>query len=327
MKIKQWLKQVKAFVYFASLPFGNYIVNPLLHKQFSGAYIPKVFYIEVTNYCNAKCYMCPHEKLTRERGYMPLHIFTKIVDECTEFEGSGLSFFLHKDGEPLMDPLLFKRIEYIKKTLKKSTVHFNTNTSLLNEENISKILDSPLDSITFSVDGASKTTYEHVRTGLNYEMVKRNIENFFDKRKSSGKKIHVIMQMVVDKSNIHEIPTYRKLWEDKADEVFFKSMHNFLVQKTSIHSGGLSEKQLRKCKMPFLVMLFYWNGDVGLCCWDYDHISKLGNIEDDSLLKIYNSAKFEEIREAIRRKDCKKIKPCNVCSAIYGIDGSMCEEL
>jgi MoaA/NifB/PqqE/SkfB family radical SAM enzyme len=245
-----------------------------------------------------------------------------------EFEGSGINFFLHKDGEPLMDPLLFKRINYIKKIMKKSTVHFNTNASLLNDSNIKKILDSPLDSITFSVDGASITSFEHIRKGLDYKIVKRNIENFFEKKKSSGKKIDVIMQMVVDQSNIHEMSEYRKLWRDKADKIFFKTMHNFLVQKTSIHGSELSDKQLDRCKMPFVVMLFYWNGDAALCCWDYDHFVDLGNIKDDSLLKIYNSSKYQEIREAMRRKDCKKIKPCNICSQIYGRDGRlMCEEL
>lgn len=325
--IKQRLKGLKASVYFASVPFCNYITNPLRHRQFNSLFIPSLIYIEITNYCNAKCIMCPHEKMKRERGHMPWYIFKKIVDECVQFEGSGLRFVLHKDGEPLMDPLLFKRIDYIKKTLKKSTVHFNTNASLLNDRNVSKILNSPLDSITFSVDGASKRTYERIRKGLKYEIVTSNIESFFEKRKSTSKRPHVIMQMVVDKNNMHETTKYKDLWGNKADEVLFKSMHNFLVQKTSIHGNRLSEKQLRRCKMPFREMLFYWNGEVGLCCWDYDHFVALGNIKNESLLKIYNSSKFAEIRKAMRRKDCNKIKPCNICSQIYGMDGPMCEEL
>jgi MoaA/NifB/PqqE/SkfB family radical SAM enzyme len=265
--------------------------------------------------------MCPHEKMKRKRGHMPWHIFTKIIDQSVEFEGSGLEIILHKDGEPLMDPLLFKRIEYIKNKMKKSTVHFNTNASLLNDENINNILNSPLDSILFSVDGASKATYEHIRVGLKYEIVKSNIENFFRKKNQNNTSIKVTMQMVVSKNNMHETAEYQKLWGDKADRIILKNMHNFLVQKTSIHGSDLSEKQLARCLMPFFMMLFYWNGNVGLCCWDYDNIVELGNIENDSLLSIFNNAKFRQIRDAMRKMDCKAIKPCNICSQIFGRDG------
>lgn len=58
--------------------------------------------------------------MKRPKGFMSWGIFKKAVDECAQFEGKGLKIMLHKDGEPLMDPMLFKRIEYIKATLKKA---------------------------------------------------------------------------------------------------------------------------------------------------------------------------------------------------------------
>jgi hypothetical protein len=265
--------------------------------------------------------MCPNLKIKRGRGHMPWNVFKKIVDECKEFEGRGISFILHKDGEPLMDKMLFDRIDYIKKVMKKSRVHFNTNAMLLNEEKILKILNSPLDSITFSVDAVTPETYEQIRIGLNYNTVKNNVLNFFRMKKDLNKDIHVTMQMVVNEMNMHETEEYKKMWREKADRVFCKSTHNFLVQKSSIYGDRLSEKQLKRCLMPFLAMLFYWNGDIGLCCWDYDHMVDLGNIENQSLLQLYNTPMFERIREAMKKKDCKNIRPCNICSQIYGEDG------
>jgi MoaA/NifB/PqqE/SkfB family radical SAM enzyme len=319
--MKGIIARFKVNLFFA-LPFNTYIVNILKHKLFSGLYIPQVIQLEVTNYCNAKCILCPYTKITRPKGYMPWHIFEKIINECSQFEkGRGLKLILHKDGEPLMDPMLFKRIDYIKAKLKKSTVHFNTNATLLNEDKAINILNSSLDSITFSVDGTSKETYEKIREGLKYDVVVKNVNNFFDKKKELNKKIHVTMQMVVNKDNMHEIGKYKKLWGGKADRIFIKKAHNFLVQKTSVHGSDLSERQLSRCTQLFFLMLFYWNGDVALCCWDYDNLAGLGNIEKDSLLGIYNNAKFNVIRSAMKRKNCKYIKPCNICSQIYGKDG------
>lgn len=129
--------------------------------------------------------------------------------------------------------------------------------------------------------------------------------------------------MVVNNDNIHEVDKYKELWGDKADKIFFKNAHNFLVQKTSKQGGVISEKQIGRCPQPFLLMLIYWNGDVALCCWDYDNIAGIGNIEKDSLLTIYNNDKFKTIRDAMIKKDCKNIKPCNICSQIYGKDGPL----
>lgn len=314
------LRRLKWRLYYA-VPFRNCPVNLLKHGLFTNRYIPKVIYLEVTNRCNARCFMCPNQKMKRGRGDMPWDVFQKIVDECVKFEGRGLHFILHKDGEPLMDKLLFERIDYLKKTMKKSTVHFNTNAMLLDDEKASKILNSPLDSITFSVDGASASTYEKIRAGLKYEVVVDNINRFFEKKKMQNSHLHVTMQMVVDNDNISEVEKYRELWQDKANRVFIKEMHNFLVQNTSMHQEGLSAKQIRRCHMPFMVMLFYWNGDVGLCCWDYDNLVGLGNIHENSLLEIFNNEKIQYIRNAMIKMDCKQIKPCNICSQIYGLDG------
>jgi MoaA/NifB/PqqE/SkfB family radical SAM enzyme len=282
-------------------------------------FIPKRFHIETTNFCNAKCIMCPHEKMNREKGYMSWKLFKKIIKECKALEIKGLKFHLHKDGEPLMDVLLFKRIKYIKKNLPNSRIRFNSNAMLLDEKKAKQLLNSEVDEVVFSIDGASKETYESIRKGLKYDIVKRNLDRFFKLKKDSSNKMNIIMQMVVCEENKHEIKKYRNLWSEKA-LVFFKSMHNFMDMNTSIKTKKLSKKQLRLCKQPFNYMMISWNGDVGLCCWDYDNITNLGNIKKDNLIGVYNNDKFKTIRDSMKMMDCSKIIPCKECSQIYGHD-------
>jgi len=320
--MKRAIARLKAHIYFR-FPFRNRLVNAVRRRRWSGLSMPETIYIETTNYCNARCYMCPHEKMARGRGTMSWEVFARIVEECRQFEGVGLNFILHKDGEPLMDSLLFKRIAHLKSVLPGSRIHFNTNAMLLTEEKVLQILDSGLDSITFSVDGASPETYEKIRRGLNFETVNRNIRMFFRKKEERGSKISATMQMIVTKENEHEIPRYREQWGDKADRIFFKSMHSFLVQGTSLHGSGLSDRQLQRCMMPFRTMLFYWNGDVALCCWDYDNLVGLGNINQCSLLELYNGETFNRVRVAMAAMSCTGIEPCRRCSQIYGMDGPL----
>ena len=306
------------------LPFVNILSNFLRCKKISTHYIPKVFYIETTNYCNAKCYMCPHTTMRRKKGTMSWNLFEKIINECVTFEGKGLVFFLHKDGEPLLDPLLFKRVKHLKERLRYSKVGFNSNAMLLSEKMSMNILTIPIDFITFSIDGASTEQYEKIRIGLRYEIVERNLNTFFElKQKLNKKTPHVTMQMVVSENNKHEINRYKELWSGKANQVYFKAMHNFLIMGSSIRSDKLSIKQLEICLQPFQQMFIYWNGDVGLCCWDYDHLINLGDIRDDTILQVFNNDKFKKVRSAMRRKNCKNIYPCNICSQIYGKDMHM----
>lgn len=288
-------------------------------------YFPHTIYLEVTNFCNAECIMCPNKSIQRKKGYMSWDLFKKLVDECFSFEKKveKLTFFLHKDGEPLLDPLLFDRIAYIKNKLKNSKVGINSNAALLTEEKAWKLIDSGIDQITFSVDGTTPASYEKIRRGLKYSTVESNINRFYEIKEKQNIYIYTMLQMVVDKNNENEIEDFKTKWKNKADLVYIKPMHNFLDMNTSIKTKSLSNKQLYKCQQPFDYMLIYWNGDVGLCCWDYDNFAKLGNVQSDNILKIYNNKNYMKIRDAMEKMDCIDITPCNRCSQIYGEDMKM----
>lgn len=298
-------------------PFYNLVRFGLFTKQ----YIPEIIYLETTNACNAKCFSCPRIKMNRPIQTMDWTLFTKIIDDLKNIRGFGLNFVLHIDGEPLLDPLIFDRIRYIKQNLTRSKIHFNTNVNLMTEEKIRQIFSSGLDSITFSIDGTTKETYEKIKTGMNFELAIHNVQNYFRIRKELGlKKPITTMQMVVNSDNQHQIEDYKKTWSKVADKIFIKSMLNFLVQGTSIKTSSLSQQQIRRCFQPVSVMGIYSDGRIALCCWDYDHLAKLGDAKEDKLIDLFNSPEHQTIRQAMLKMDCKNITPCNICSQIYGHD-------
>jgi len=297
----------------------NYLYNFIRFGIWTKKYLPEVVYLETTNNCNATCFSCPRLKMDRPIGVMNWNLFEKIVGDLKKLK--RLYFTMHLDGEPLLDPLLFERIEYIKKNLVGSKVHFNTNTSLLSEEIIKKILNSNLDSITFSIDGTTKETYEHIKTGMNFEQNIKNVENFFRIKKELKKtKPLTILQMVVNDKNKHQIEDFKRMWQDRADKIYIKAMLNFLVQGTSIKTKSLFKKQLRRCFQPITNLVIYWDGQLGLCCWDYNHLAKLGNANDNQLLETFNNSNYTQIRKTMLKMSCENTPPCNICSQIFGYD-------
>ena len=62
----------------------------------------------------------------------------------------------------------------------------NTNGTLLPEERSRKFLKSGITRLRFSLDAATKETYEKVRLGGKYDVTMRNIENFLRIKKEEN---------------------------------------------------------------------------------------------------------------------------------------------
>lgn len=283
-------------------------------------YIPNTIYLEVTNHCNARCIMCPNGRglMSRPKGYMTWELFKKIVDECTKFD--KIQFYLDLHGEPLLGPMLHKRIRYIKDKIKISKVGINTNGELLDEKKSIELIESNIDRIIFSIDGASSYTYEEIRRTSKYSKIVENINRYFELRKNANKKPFTTLQMVVCDKNEHEIDKFKELWNGKADSIYIKPMHNFLDMGTSTRTKCLSNKQVRQCIQPYSILPVYWSGNAALCCWDYDNFVELGNLREDSVMSVFNNEQHNNIRDLMDKFDCKSIVPCNRCSQIYGND-------
>jgi MoaA/NifB/PqqE/SkfB family radical SAM enzyme len=286
-------------------------------------FLPTDIYLEVTSFCNATCYMCPHKTLKREKGIMSWNLVTKIIDDCITLEGKGITFHLQYMGEPLLDPLRSEKIKYIKSKCKKSKVVFNTNGSLLTKEKSEQILKAGIDCIIISLDSLDPKTYLEMR-GLELEPVIKNIDDLLEVRNRLKSNIKITMQMVICDKNKHEEKQFKEMWVNKQVRIVIKHMHSFLTEGTSSITDKLSKEQLFPCMQPFMHLMVYWNGDLGVCCWDADHSVDLGNIQDTPLLEAFNSEPYKKIRKAMLVKDCKDIIPCNTCSQIYGHDMNVC---
>src|SRR4029077_5031308 len=99
--------------------------------------------------------MCPTGigALRRPKGYMPMDLYRRVVDELGPLVGSAV---LHSWGEPLMHPGLFKHIRDAKHA--GISMETSTNITLLNEERGRQVLDSGLDVLYLAMDGATKET-------------------------------------------------------------------------------------------------------------------------------------------------------------------------
>ncbi|MEQ9566734.1 MAG: radical SAM protein, partial [Pseudomonadales bacterium] len=101
-------------------------------------------------------------------------LFDKICEEITPYADQMRRVTIQLLGEPLLDKKLESKISRLKKIGIKE-VFFSTNGSLFTDKRAVSILESGVDEVDFSVDGATKETFEKIRVGLNYDEVVDNI--------------------------------------------------------------------------------------------------------------------------------------------------------
>jgi pyrroloquinoline quinone biosynthesis protein E len=165
-------------------------------------YLPIKLDIENVSRCNLRCTMCAvsdWHKGTRAAD-LSLPAFKRVIDEqvgLLEIKLQGL-------GEPTMQrDQFFEMIRYAR--ARHIWVRTTTNATLLHlNDNYRKLIDSDVNEVQISVDGASKSAYEQIRRGAVFERVVANIKKINAYQRQRGVE-RTKMWTVVQQANKHEL--------------------------------------------------------------------------------------------------------------------------
>jgi MoaA/NifB/PqqE/SkfB family radical SAM enzyme len=238
-----------------------------------------------------------------------MDLFRRIIDDAAtcKIKEIGLNFY----NEPLLDPLLFERIKYAKS--KKMRVIFSSNGTMLGEEKINKILNSGIDSITFSFDGGTKEVYEKIRIGANFEKTRDNIIGLIKERnRRKTKKPSIFINFVAQMENYDEIHGFEAFWKGLADGINVTLVDNRLKDGLlpSVSTTKKEKKRLYPCRRIFGVMNVMSNGKVALCCRDFDGSVILGDLNKENIYEVYNSIKWQQLRSMHFNGNGDKVNMC-----------------
>lgn len=284
--------------------------------------------IEPTNLCNLHCLFCTQDTSVRPKGMMNLEMFNKLL---SFLPSSIKEVQLHQAGEPLLNkdlPAMIKRLK-----VKKIKVFLSSNGTLP-FDNYKKVIEAGLDTIIISFDGASKESYETYRRGGNFETV---LENLKKMSAMPGRKTKIVIQFVVMRHNEHEIELIKKIAKDVGvDELCLKSASlnigcseilekdiianakNFLPENPKYSRYILKDNKLINKDKPLSCPWIFratilWNGDVVICCADFEGDIVIGNIfKEGNFEKIWYSKKYQQLRRKVLRYELKVCKNCNV---------------
>ncbi|HXS94935.1 MAG TPA: radical SAM protein [Candidatus Limnocylindrales bacterium] len=271
--------------------------------------LPVEYIVETTAKCNLYCPMCPRETHKQPKADMDGEVFRKLVSQS---KGSAEHMMLIGLGEPFMDPAIFDRIEFCHEHSVSSLL--STNGTFLDEKLAARILDSPLEQITLSFDGAKKETFEFYRKGAKFEKVRDNFVRFARMKHERHSKLQVVVQMVKMEGNADEVPDFLAFWNavPGIDQIRIKEDETNLMRPDAGHAAG---EWSHPCHYLWRGPMYVkQNGDVYPCCQSYMlDGAPVGNIADAPLEEIWNSGGMQKLRVLHSTGRAGEIDMCARC--------------
>ena len=291
---------------------------------------PLFLQLETNQICNLRCPSCPIGQPEAYAKYispekMDWNLYQKIILEgekyaCPSLEPQGTN-------EPLLDQNLEN---YIKFAADHGFIDImlNTNGTILSEERARKFLKSGITRVRFSLDAATKETYEQVRLGGKFDSTMKNIERFLEIKKQEKLDLPVVgVNFCKTKFNEHEEDTFIEKWNDKVDFIVIQDFQppdldtdysEFLSSK-SVFREQIKESGYN-CQQPWQRVFVRSDGAVCPCCAFFSEELSVGNLNEHSLHELWNSKEMHELRDMHKRGNYEENPWCKKCVNHMGGD-------
>ena len=251
-------------------------------------------------------------------------------------------------GEPLLHKDIFELLKYAEE-LKQNIILFTNGEKLVNETAL-KLFEFPPAQFYISYHSGNEKSYSHKNSLCSYEEYRNRTFGFIELKYKLKHKTPIHLSIISTYNIPHDKfkildeeqdmlllqkewisfaklikKKYKILWQIPdsiypganmllpgfyVDLYFFYHFwaNNFLPSGTKVIP---SQKSL--CPWPFIQCNVLWNGDLTLCCADYNGDLVYDNIRDKSIIEAFNSDKIIKIRRRfIEGKDIPE--KCAYCS-------------
>ena len=238
----------------------------------------QIIEIETISKCNNDCSFCPvginHD--TREPAYMEQPLFEKIISELREINYEGW-IGLFSNNEPFLDPLLIRRLEYVKTALPNVRLQLYTNGTLLT-------LDKFLESRLF----IDKYVINSYGDGLTLSENAQRIKDYLASHSEEDNKIE-----------------------------FWYRIKNEVLTSRGGRAPNRREYIAPKagCAHPFFQTSLRANGKMYMCCNDALQDRCLGDANRQSIMEIWRGRLYQDFREKMIKYGRQGLSYCVNCDS------------
>lgn len=286
---------------------------------------PFSMFVFPTTYCNFKCNYCGHSlglsKMKEQYGFEPqtmdMRTFKRTVSQIGQFPDKLKLLSLTGHGEPLLNPDLPQMVAYAKESGVAQRIEVISNASLLTQEKAAQLDDAGLDAIRISLQGLSSDKYKEIcGADVDFDALVDNIKFLHEHRKNCQVFVKV-MDIALEKG---EKQKFYDIFGDISDRMYIEQCKpvydgvKYGDVTTSTDRYGNSHEKRDVCPLCFFMLSVFPNGDVEPCDTIYKPVT-LGNINEETLLQMWNGKKLHEFQIMQLKKERHCNAKCKVCCA------------
>jgi radical SAM protein with 4Fe4S-binding SPASM domain len=292
---------------------------------------PLFLQIEPTILCNLECTFCINPFLPRARTSLSLEKFKRILNEVP----STTKISLVGIGESFMNKELWTIIREAK--TRGIEIGTTSNGTILTDRILNDLVSSDLDWLNFSIDGATKATFEKLRPGAVFEEMLANVRRVVEAFAGRARPV-IDIWFLSNRENIHELPDMVDLvkslgilklntqgvhywghpdWHERAGEAnTIDDLASVLrVTKKRADAAGVEFQwhnfpdaaATRSCKWPWKGSYITSDGFVTPCCENGSDPARInfGNIFEQPFAEIWNSEQYQKFRRDLQSTESR----------------------
>jgi len=272
--------------------------------------------IELTNYCNLNCPVCPIgiREMRRDSKAMDVSLFEHLMDELGPYL---LTASLWAWGEPLLHP----RLEEILRIARKHPVItlLSTNGQNLCEEAvINALITAPPTYLIVAIDGLTDDTHSKFRVGAKLDPILSGVRRLAEIKRKERIEFPILhMRYMVMKHNEHEVPRLENFVRENGFDLLTLRTLSIIDSSRDTHQTFVPEakglmaydyeggKRIRRsdfiCQQPFWFPTVFADGTVVACEQDYNAQQSFGKFSPDmSFADLWFGRQSMTIRRMIR---------------------------
>ena len=284
--------------------------------------------IELTNYCDLRCPICPTgaREMSRRPEAMPVGLFERLMAEVGPYL---LTASLWDWGEPLLHPQLAD-ILHVARKYPVATL-LSTNGQKLNDDRIiNALITHPPTFLIVAIDGLTDETNSRFRTGARLEPALSGVRRLAELKRQNALKLPLLhMRYIPMKHNEHEVPLVSDFAREAGfDQATIRTLsiidapeqpHQELIPDAKDLRAYAYENSRRVrrddfvCMEPFWFPAIYADGTVTGCDQDYNAQQPMGSLSGGaSFADIWSSRQAAGVRRLIRDTS-QKLSFCANC--------------
>nr|MBC8444281.1 radical SAM protein [Candidatus Woesearchaeota archaeon] len=220
------------------------------------------------------------------------------------------------------EPFLCKNLmDFVDYAHKKGIIDIliSTNATVFNQEWARKILDSGVTQIFFSIDAATKETYNRIRRGANWDKVMDNIDYFLNLKKKLNRKLPLTrVNFCRQPLNVEEAEQFVLQWQHKVDRIVLQTSYDKEIFKKFDYE--IKTERIRKgftCAQLWQRLVVRYDGKIYPCANFYEGAFEPGDLNKTSIKEYWNEKIHKGLMASHESGKYHTVPACYACAYSY----------